>query len=310
MESSALQNSSEKRSSSLLKPSAWDNGPMKIHFTKMQGAGNDFIVLDNTHSCLNLSADQYRSLADRHFGVGADQILLIEPAKDPVNDFSYRIINADGHEVEHCGNGARCFLRYVRSKGLTQKNSIQVEVSFGVITLSEFNNGNIRVQIAVPRFSPEDIPFNPQGFITRKMHKNWMYTFALNNNWRDISVVNLGNPHAVQIVEDLDTAPVLTEGPLIESHPAFTAKVNAGFMQILNSQHIRLRVYERGAGETLACGTGACAAVVTGIQCGLLVSPVTVDMRGGRLLVDWEGEGHMCFLSGPAQFVFEGEIQL
>lgn len=283
---------------------------MKIHFTKMQGAGNDFVVLDATGSVLNLSQNQYRALADRHFGVGADQILIIGKAAHPENDFSYRIINADGNEVEHCGNGARCFLRYVRTKGLTQKSSIQVEVSFGVITLSELSTGSIRVQIAVPCFAPEQIPFSPAGLITRTMHQSRVYTLALAGQWRDITVVNLGNPHAVQIVEEVDSAPVLTEGPLLESHPAFSAKVNAGFMQIVDSHHIRLRVYERGAGETLACGTGACAAVVSGIECGLLASPVTVNMPGGILLVEWAGEGEMCFLSGPAEFVFQGEIEL
>lgn len=283
---------------------------MRLQFTKMQGAGNDFVVLNALQRPLDLSADQFRRLADRRFGIGADQFLIVGPAADPAHDFSYRIVNADGGEVEHCGNGARCFVRYVREKGLTSKSSVLVEVSFGVIELTEAADGSVTVQIAVPRFAPADIPFNPNGLSTRSQGASTLYGLPVGEHTRWVGVANLGNPHAVQVVEDVDRAPVEIEGPLIEAHAAFPARVNAGFMQIIDAQHIRLRVFERGVGETLACGTGAVAAVVCGIQLGLLKSPVTVDARGGVLAVRWAGQGEMAYLSGPAVTVFEGEIDV
>ncbi|KPF66670.1 diaminopimelate epimerase [beta proteobacterium AAP99] len=283
---------------------------MRLQFTKMQGAGNDFVVLNALQRPLDLSAEQFRKLADRRFGVGADQFLIVGPPADPAHDFSYRIVNADGGEVEHCGNGARCFVRYVREKGLTTKSSVLVEVSFGVIELTEAADGHVTVQIAVPRFAPADIPFRPEGLATRTQGESTLYALPVADHTRWVAVANLGNPHAVQVVADADSAPVAIDGPLIEAHAAFPARVNAGFMQIVNEQHIRLRVFERGVGETLACGTGAVAAVVCGIEQGLLKSPVTVDARGGRLAVRWAGKGEMAYLSGPAVTVFEGEIDV
>ncbi len=283
---------------------------MKLHFTKMQGAGNDFVMLDATRAPLHLSRAQLRKLADRRFGVGADQILIVGPAKDAANDFSYRIVNADGGEVEHCGNGTRCFVRFVREKGLTQKKTVRVEVSFGVLDLTQADDGTVRAQIAVPKFEPAEIPFDATGLKTQRQHQDILYGLPVDGQTRQISIVNLGNPHAVQVVDDVDAAPVLTEGPLIQTHAAFAEKVNAGFMQIVNRNEIRLRVYERGAGETLACGTGACAAVIAGIRRGLLDSPVKVQARGGDLTVDWAGLGTMSYLSGPSATVFEGDIEV
>ena len=283
---------------------------MRLQFTKMQGAGNDFVVLDATRTPIDLSPAQLRQLADRRFGVGADQILMVGPSKDPSNDFSYRIINADGNEVEHCGNGARCFMRFVQERGLSQKNPVRVEVCFGVLSLQRQADGNVRAEIAVPRFAPAQIPFNPAGLNLQTTGDTAVYALPLSGATRLVSVVNLGNPHAVQIVADVDTAPVLTEGPQMQNHPAFPEKINAGFMQIIDRQTIRLRVFERGVGETLACGTGACAAVVVGIRQGHLDSPVTVHAPGGTLRVDWAGAGQMTYLSGPAVTVFEGNIEL
>jgi diaminopimelate epimerase len=283
---------------------------MKLAFTKMQGAGNDFVVFNEIAAPLSLTVAQYKAIANRHFGVGADQFLLVGKPKDAANDFSYRIINADGGEVEHCGNGARCFVRYVRGKGLTNKSRIKVEVSFGVLELAEEADHNVTVQIAVPRFAPAQIPFVPSVMQTRAEGVDTLFALPVNGLERWISVVNLGNPHAVQEVADASAAPVASEGALIEHHAAFPARVNAGFMQIVDPHTIKLRVWERGVGETLACGTGACAAAVAGIRRGRLASPVTVHALGGELVVRWPGDGQMAYLSGPAVTVFEGEIEV
>lgn len=268
----------------------------------MQGLGNDFVVIDAVNQSVCLSPAQRRLLADRHFGVGCDQILLVEGAVGDA-DFRYRIYNADGGEVEQCGNGARCFVRYVHDRGMTQKNEIRVETSGGLIIPRLEANGEVSVNMGMPKFEPQQIPF-----IAEK--RAMTYSIDISGRQVEISAVSLGNPHAVQLVEDVDGAPVITEGALIESHPSFPKRVNAGYMQVVDRTHIRLRVYERGAGETLACGTGACAAVVIGIERGLLQSTVQVNMRGGELTVRWEGEGQPVWMTGPAVTVFDGEIEL
>ena len=275
---------------------------MRLKFTKMQGLGNDFVVIDAVNQSVCLSPAQRRLLADRHFGVGCDQILLVEGAVGDA-DFRYRIYNADGGEVEQCGNGARCFVRYVHDKGMTQKNEIRVETSGGLIIPRLEANGEVSVNMGMPKFEPQQIPF-----IAEK--RAMTYSIDISGRQVEISAVSLGNPHAVQLVEDVDGAPVITEGALIESHPSFPKRVNAGYMQVVDRTHIRLRVYERGAGETLACGTGACAAVVIGIERGLLRSTVQVNMRGGELTIRWEGEGQPVWMTGPAVTVFDGEIEL
>ena len=275
---------------------------MRLKFTKMQGLGNDFVVIDAVNQSVCLSPAQRRLLADRHFGVGCDQILLVEGAVGDA-DFRYRIYNADGGEVEQCGNGARCFVRYVHDRGMTQKNEIRVETSGGLIIPRLEANGEVSVNMGMPKFEPQQIPF-----IAEK--RAMTYSIDISGRQVEISAVSLGNPHAVQLVEDVDGAPVITEGALIESHPSFPKRVNAGYMQVVDRTHIRLRVYERGAGETLACGTGACAAVVIGIERGLLQSTVQVNMRGGDLTVRWEGEGQLVWMTGPAVTVFDGEIEL
>ena len=275
---------------------------MRLKFTKMQGLGNDFVVIDAVNQSVCLSPAQRRLLADRHFGVGCDQILLVEKAVGDA-DFRYRIYNADGGEVEQCGNGARCFVRYVHDRGMTQKNEIRVETSGGLIIPRLEANGEVSVNMGMPKFEPQQIPF-----IAEK--RAMTYSIDISGRQVEISAVSLGNPHAVQLVEDVDGAPVITEGALIESHPSFPKRVNAGYMQVVDRTHIRLRVYERGAGETLACGTGACAAVVIGIERGLLQSTVQVNMRGGDLTVRWEGEGQPVWMTGPAVTVFDGEIEL
>lgn len=275
---------------------------MRLKFTKMQGLGNDFVVIDAVNQSVCLSPAQRRLLADRHFGVGCDQILLVEGAVGDA-DFRYRIYNADGGEVEQCGNGARCFVRYVHDRGMTQKNEIRVETSGGLIIPRLEANGEVSVNMGMPKFEPQQIPF-----IAEK--RAMTYSIDISGRQVEISAVSLGNPHAVQLVEDVDGAPVITEGALIESHPSFPKRVNAGYMQVVDRTHIRLRVYERGAGETLACGTGACAAVVIGIERGLLQSTVQVNMRGGDLTVRWEGEGQPVWMTGPAVTVFDGEIEL
>lgn len=276
---------------------------MKLKFTKMQGLGNDFIVLDGIRQSFSLSVEVIRQLADRHFGIGCDQLLLVERPTSPAIDFRYRIFNADGSEVEQCGNGARCFVRFVHDQGLTDKHQIRVETARGIIVPRLESNGLVTVDMGAPVFEPAGIPFQaPTQSLT--------YPLELNGSSIEISAVSMGNPHAVQIVDDLDTAPVAQQGPLIEHHPRFPNRVNAGFMQIVDRSHIRLRVYERGAGETLACGTGACAAAVSGMARGLLDADVTVSTRGGDLRIRWQGEGHPVLMTGPAVVVFSGEIEL
>jgi diaminopimelate epimerase len=286
---------------------------MKLKFTKMQGAGNDFVVLDGYTRTLDLSADQVRALANRHFGVGADQLLLVEkPTVDGV-DFKYRIFNCDGGEVEHCGNGARCFVKFVRDQGLTEASTVRVQVQNGVIALKMQDNGEVVVDMSTPVFDPPRVPFNADGLDGRKRSADTLWPLDVNGQTRMISVVSMGNPHAVQVVDDVEAYPVLEEGPLIERHARFPKRVNAGFMQIVDRHSVKLRVFERGAGETLACGTGACAAVAAGIRRGLLDSPVRVQTHGGMLTITWNGaqdESAALFMAGPAATVFEGEIDL
>jgi diaminopimelate epimerase len=297
---------------------------MKLKFTKMQGAGNDFVVLDETKGLLQLSPAQYKFLGDRHFGVGADQILSVRAAPSPEFDFEYVIHNNDGGEVEHCGNGARCFVRYVRSKGLTAKRSIRVKTMNNALTLTEAEDGRITVDMGAPFFELSDVPF-VAAHATPKDVNSWQ-KWQLNQqipavdaieiiaNYSTIVVLSMGNPHAVQVVSDVEKAPVHEAGAWMQIHPAFPRQVNAGFMQILSRSEIKLRVYERGAGETLACGTGACAAVVAGIRLGLLDSQVDVQTLGGLLTIQWQMEKHgltaPVMLTGPATRVYEGEIEL
>ena len=276
---------------------------MRLKFTKMHGLGNDFVVLDGVRQALSLTPEQLRHLADRHFGVGCDQILLVEAPGVPGVDFRYRIFNADGGEVEQCGNGARCFVRFVHEAGLTDKREIRVETLKGIIAPRLEVNGEVTVDMGTPRFLPNEIPF---------MHDDDVVVYSLDvaDETLEISVVSMGNPHAVQVVDSVDRAPVGVHGPLIENHERFPQRVNAGFMQVVDRHAIKLRVYERGSGETLACGTGACAAVVTGIRRGLLDSPVRVTTRGGDLNIAWGGPGQSVLMTGPATTVFSGEIEL
>lgn len=276
---------------------------MKLRFSKMHGLGNDFVVIDAIRQRVDLTPDQVRFLADRHFGVGCDQLLVVERAQQPGVDFRYRIFNADGGEVEQCGNGARCFVRFVREQGLTDKREIRVETKSGVITLTAADDINVTVNMGVPVFEPARIPFQSDSDAL-------VQPLDVADSAVPITAVSMGNPHAVQVVADVDRAPVGQQGPLIESHPRFPARVNAGFMQVVDAHHIRLRVYERGAGETLACGTGACAAVVAGIVRNLLESPVRVSTRGGELNIAWAGEGQPVLMTGPAVTVFEADIHL
>ena len=276
---------------------------MKLKFSKMHGLGNDFVVLDGIRQSLALTTEQLRYLADRHFGVGCDQILLVETAEQPGVDFRYRIFNADGGEVEQCGNGARCFVRFVHDAGLTAKREIRVETQSGIITPRLEDDDNVTVNMGIPRFLPAEIPFLGAGEAV-------IHALAVADETLEISVVSMGNPHAVQVVDDVERAPVSVLGPLIESHARFPQRVNAGFMQVVGRQAIRLRVYERGSGETLACGTGACAAAVAGIRRGLLDSPVCVTTRGGDLTITWSGLGQPVMMTGPAVTVFTGEIEL
>ncbi len=275
---------------------------MKIRFTKMQGAGNDFVVFDAISQAFVPRPPQVRFIADRHFGVGCDQILVVEKATRPDADFRYRIFNADGGEVEQCGNGARCFVRFVHAQGLTTQRQIRVETAAGIIMPRLETNGEVTVDMGQPRFSPAEIPFISTSDAV-------VQTLVVGDVQIDITAVSMGNPHAVQVVANVDTAPVVSLGPLIESHPRFPQRVNAGFMQVVDRHTIRLRVYERGAGETLACGTGACAAVVAGLRRGLLTSPVRVITRGGELSIAWDGTGSV-IMTGPAVTVFTGEIDL
>lgn len=276
---------------------------MRLKFTKMQGAGNDFVVIDATRAPPALGPDTIRRLADRHFGVGFDQLLVVEPARTPGTDFYYRIFNADGGEVSQCGNGARCFVRYVHDKRLSDKPALRVETLSGIIEPRLEKDGRVTVNMGAPRFEPRDIPFEAAARAPR-------YRIDVDGKPVEIFAVSMGNPHAVQVVPDTEAAPVLTQGPLVERHARFPERVNAGYMQILDRHGIRLRVFERGAGETLACGTGACAAVVAGIAAGLLDSPVRVATHGGDLEIAWAGEGRPVWMTGPAQAVFEGEIEL
>lgn len=277
---------------------------MRLKFTKMQGLGNDFVVIDATAGPIELTPQQIRHIADRHFGVGCDQLLQVEPPRDTQTDFYYRIFNADGFEVEQCGNGARCFVRYVHDRGLTRKREIRVGTRAGVIVPRLEEDGQVTVDMGVPVFGPRDVPFDaPARALT--------YHLELAGRLVEVSVLSMGNPHAVQIVPDVNAAAVHVEGPQIESHPRFPQRVNAGFMQIVDRHRIRLRVYERGAGETLACGTGACAAVVAGVTRDVLDGDrVTVETRGGNLAISWAGEGRPVMMTGPAVTVFRGEIEI
>jgi len=285
----------------------------------MHGAGNDFIVLNGIEQDLrSITKAEWRQLAHRQFGIGADQILLIEKATRSDADFRYRIFNSDGGEVEQCGNGSRCFVRYVLDKKLSSKNPLRVEVAHTVLTLEALPDGQVQVDMGAPIFEHERIPFRAENLASKKEFHETLYALPIGSNpgahddW--ISVLSMGNPHAVQVVMDVDSAPVAQEGPRIESHPAFPTRVNAGYMQVLNRNAIKLRVYERGAGETLACGTGACAAVVSGIRRGLLDSPVRVQTRGGDLTIAWpgvrDGIAQSVIMTGPATTVFEGEFTL
>jgi len=276
---------------------------MRLRFTKMHGLGNDFVVLDATAAPIALTPERVRFLADRHFGIGCDQLLVVEPAQQPGVDFRYRIFNADGGEVEQCGNGARCFVRFVHDTGLTTKDAIRVETLAGIIEPRLEPDGQVTVDMGVPELHSPRIPFDSASDAV-------VQPLAVGETPVQITAVSMGNPHAVQVVADVDAAPVETLGPAIESHPRFPARVNAGFMQVVDAHHIRLRVYERGAGETLACGTGACAAVVAGMLRGLLESPVRVQTRGGELSIAWQGPGTPVLMTGPAVRVFDAEIEL
>jgi diaminopimelate epimerase len=272
----------------------------RLRFTKMQGLGNDFVVLDGIHEKIELAPATIRQLADRHFGVGCDQVLLVERPTRADVDFRYRIFNADGGEVEQCGNGARCFVQFVRARGLTDKRAIRVETAGGIIEPTIDADGQVTVDMGTPVFRASDVPFvGGTGAIAESLEVNGVTIM--------VSVLSLGNPHAVQVVDDVDAAPVTTQGPGIEAHPRFPRRVNAGYMQVSDRANIRLRVWERGVGETLSCGSGACAATVTGIRRGLLDSPVRVDTRGGALTIGWAGDGTPVMMTGPAETVFEGE---
>ena len=276
---------------------------MKIRFTKMHGLGNDFVMIDAVRQDFIPTTAQAKWLADRHFGIGCDQILVVERAQNEDADFRYRIFNADGGEVEQCGNGARCFVRFVHEQGLTTKNQLRVETLAGLIAPCLEANGQVTVDMGVPRFVPADIPFLTET-------DDLVQTLEFAGRSAAITAVSMGNPHAVQVVDNVDSAPVLRDGPLIEAHPRFPKRVNAGFMEVVDRHGIRLRVYERGTGETLACGTGACAAVVAGIRLGLIDSPVRVGTQGGDLHIAWGGMGQPVFMTGPAVTVFTGEIDI
>jgi diaminopimelate epimerase len=276
---------------------------MKLKFTKMHGAGNDFVVIDGVHREVYLTAEQIRLLADRHFGVGCDQILLVERSQNDEADFRYRIFNADGGEVEQCGNGARCFVRFVHDHKLTSKREIVVETKSGLISPRLEDDGRVTVNMGAPVFEAARIPFTSDSDAI-------IQPLDVNGETVQITAVSIGNPHAVQVVDDIEQASVATLGPLIEHHPRFPRRVNAGFMQIVDRGHIRLRVYERGSGETMSCGTGACAAVVSGIRRGLLDNVVQVATHGGVLTIGWAGAGAPVMMTGPAITVFDGEINL
>jgi diaminopimelate epimerase len=276
---------------------------MKLRFAKMQGQGNDFVVIDGVRQEIVITAEMARRIADRHFGIGCDQILLVERPSLPGNDFRYRIWNSDGGEVEQCGNGSRCFARFVLDEGLTAKHVMRVETASGVISPHVEATGRVTVDMGRPRFEPREIPFRADAAAIT-------YPLEVGGETVTVGVVSMGNPHAVQVVADVDSAPVRSQGPMIENHPAFPRRVNAGYMQVVSRSHIRLRVWERGAGETLACGTGACAAVVAGIRMGLIDSPVKVTTLGGDLTIEWSGNNSPVMMAGDAVRVFDGEIEV
>jgi len=276
---------------------------MMLRFTKMHGLGNDFVVIDAINQNVALSRERVKFLADRHLGIGCDQILVVEPPTQPGVDFRYRIFNSDGGEVEQCGNGARCFVRFVQERGLALKREVRVETRGGVIVPRLEDDGQVTVDMGVPRFKPSELPFLTDS-------EALVQPLEVEGETVYITALSMGNPHAVQVVADVDAAPVTTQGAAIESHPRFPNRVNAGYLQVLDSHHIRLRVYERGAGETLSCGTGACAAAVAGILRGLLESPLRVTTRGGDLGIAWEGAGKPVMMTGPATTVYHGEIEL
>lgn len=287
---------------------------MHIRFTKMQGAGNDFVVLDETRGRLGLTAAQYRFLADRHFGVGADQILSVRPSPADGLDFEYAIHNADGGQVEHCGNGARCFVRYVHDKGLSTRNPLRVKVVNGELELKMHADGRVTVDMGPPVFALNRVPFKAEGLTAEPMgtFERWPLDLPYAGDV-PVAVLSMGNPHAVLLVDDVQSAPVASWGPWIESHERFPQRVNAGFLQIVSRHEVNLRVFERGAGETLACGTGACAAVVAGIRLGLLDARVDVNTRGGQLTIEWQDSPqhhHPVLMTGPATTVFDGEIDI
>ncbi|THB67301.1 MAG: diaminopimelate epimerase [Gammaproteobacteria bacterium] len=273
-----------------------------MKFTKMHGLGNDFVVIDAINQKIDLSYNDVKKIADRKFGVGCDQLLLVEKTLSKGADFRYRIYNADGNEVEQCGNGARCFASFVAAKGLTRKKEIPVETAKGNIILQLQDDNMVTVNMGLPSFSPEDLPFSADA-------ESDLYQIEVENEKVEISALSMGNPHAVILSKDVDTAPVSWLGPKIEKHARFPNRVNVGFMQVVSDNHIRLRVYERGCGETLACGTGACAAAVAGIRRGLLQEEVKVSLTGGDLVISWK-DGESVFMTGPTEFVFEGEITL
>lgn len=287
---------------------------MKLKFTKMHGAGNDFVVIDAINQQIDFTPAQWQALADRRFGVGADQMLVVEKSSVPGCDFRYRIFNNDGGEVEQCGNGSRAFVKFVVEKGLTAARQITVETLAGIISPRLEDDGSVTVDMGAPVLEAAKVPFDAEGLVGQPEGRETLWPLVLELGGQretvQVSVVSMGNPHAVQVVADVNSAPVELVGPLIEHHPRFPRRVNAGFMQLVHRQHVKLRVFERGAGETLACGTGACAAVVAGIRRGLLDSPVRVDARGGQLSIAWAGEGQAVYLTGPAVTVFEGEITI
>ena len=287
---------------------------MRIQFTKMQGAGNDFVVLDETQGPLGLTPAHYRLLGDRHFGVGADQILTVRPSPGEGIDFEYIIHNADGNEVEQCGNGARSFARFVRERGLTSKDRIRVKTMKAVIEPQLTADGRVTVDMGPPVFAPPGIPFDDSGLTLQPMGTWGNWPLALDTTASPatllVATVSMGNPHAVTLVDDVDAAPMALWGPQVQASPRFPQGVNVGFMQVTGRDSVRLRVYERGVGETLACGTGACAAAVAGIRLGLLDGRVDVHTRGGALTIAWAGEGQPVFMTGPATTVFHGEIEL
>ena len=276
---------------------------MRLEFTKMQGLGNDFVVIDAIRQKVHLTPEKIRFLADRHFGVGCDQVLLVESAHQAHADFRYRIFNADGSEVAQCGNGARCFARFVRDQGLSEKDEIQVDTDAGRLVLRHSDADQITVNMGVPRHAPAEIPLEAE-------EERYRYPIEIDGRTWSFGAVSMGNPHAVLLVDDVDFAPVDVLGPRLESHAVFPERVNVGFMQVMDAHNARLRVFERGSGETLACGSGACAAVVVGIEQGLLLSPVKVELPGGTLSIAWQGRGFPVFMTGPAVKVFDGAIDL